>query len=333
VLPNFAAKIRALDDERLEAFVKDWLTRRTRDYVETERWAGTGDKGRDVVGYLTSRRHEGDWDNFQCKQLVSRLSEQSAFIELGKIFMHAAAGAYSLPSSYTFVAPKGVVRNVQEFIAHPERFRQAFLSRWDEICAPNLVENQIVLLTPEIRLAIQNFAFERVFSLDAVRLAEDPFVKPALVHWFEDDPGAAPRGIAPAELQDEEAPYIEQLIHLYGQRTGAVFGDYDAVMADPTWGTHLRDQRTRYFEAAAFDRHYRDSTPPDYLATFKDDLYHGVADTYLDQHQDGLARALKVLTQAAQVSPSGVLGLYAKVPVKQGTCHHFANEGRLPWTR
>jgi hypothetical protein len=85
VVPNFAAHIRTLDDERLEAFVKDWISRRTRDHVETERWSGSGDRGRDVVGYATQFRHEGDWDNFQCKQLSARLSEQSAFVELGKI--------------------------------------------------------------------------------------------------------------------------------------------------------------------------------------------------------------------------------------------------------
>lgn len=331
MIPNFAARIRALDDERLEAFVSDWTRRRTRDYVETQRWSGPGDMGRDVVGYATPYRHEGDWDNFQCKQLSARLSEKDAFVELGKIFMHAAAGHYSLPQSYTFVAPKGVVRNVQNYVAHPNRFRQAFLDKWDAIIAPALVENETVPLTAEIRDAVGLFTFERIYWLDAVGLADDPYARPALVHWFDHDPGAAPPGVTPETPQDEEAPYIEQLIGLYGERLGITFPDYDAALADPNWGPHLRDQRTRYFEAAAFDRYYRDSTPPDYLVTFKDDLYHGVADTYRDQHADGLARALKVLTQASQVSPAGVLGRYAKVPVKQGTCHQFANEGRLPW--
>lgn len=64
---------------------------------------------------------------------------------------------------------------------------------------------------------------------------------------------------------------------------------------------------------------------------FKEELYHGIADVYSDTHRDGLDRVIKVLTQAANVSPSGVLGRHARVPVKQGTCHHFANEGRLPW--
>jgi hypothetical protein len=69
------------------------------------------------------------------------------------------------------------------------------------------------------------------------------------------------------------------------------------------------------------------------LVTFKDDLYHGVADIYSDTHKDGLERVTKVLSQAASVLPSGVLGRHARVPVKQGVCHHFANEGRLPWKR
>ncbi|MGL9620222.1 hypothetical protein QRQ56_19575 [Bradyrhizobium sp. U531] len=333
MIPNFAAHIRALNDERLEAFVKDWVSRRTRDYVETQRWSGPGDMGRDVVGYATPYRHEGDWDNFQCKQLSARLSENDAFVELGKIFMHAAAGDYSLPRSYTFVAPKGVVRKVQNYVANPNRFRQAFLDKWEEIIAPQLVENQVIALTPEIRDVIGRFTFERVYWLDAVGLADDPYAKAALVHWFDHDPGAAPPGVTPEAPQEEEAPYIEQLIHVYGQRLNVSFDGYDAALADPEWGQHLRDQRTRYFDAASFDRHYRDSTPPDYLVTFKRDLYDGVADTYRDQHHDGLARVLRVLAQASQVSPAGVLGRHATVAVKQGTCHQFANEGRLPWRR
>jgi hypothetical protein len=331
--PNYAAQIMALPDERLEAFVSDWLAHRTKDYCAKERWSGPGDMGRDVVGYLTSQRHEGGWDNFQCKQLLTRLSEKSAFVELGKIVMHAANGAYILPRAYYFVAPRGVVRNVQAFIAHPERFRQAFLDRWDADIAPLLVENRTILLTDAIRKAIGSFNFQQVYSLDAVRLVEDPYVKPVLVHWFNDDPGPSPVGVAPDAVQAEEAAYIGQLVELYGERAGQVFAGPDGVLQHPDWGTHLRNQRTRYFEAAEFERYYRDSTPPDYLAAFKDEVYHGVADIYADVHRDGLDRVTKVLAQAASVQPSGVLGRHARVPVKQGTCHHFANEGKLPWKR
>ena len=105
---NHAVLIRTLPADRLENFVNDWVAQRCKDYRGHELWRGTGDMGRDVTGYLTEKRMEGPWHNFQCKQLSKRLSESSAFIELGKIFMHSAAGAFSLPSSYTFVAPLGV---------------------------------------------------------------------------------------------------------------------------------------------------------------------------------------------------------------------------------
>ena len=139
---NHAILIRALPPDRLEDFVNDWLAQRCKDYHSHELWRGTGDMGRDVTGYVTDKRMEGPWDNFQCKQLSKSLSESSAFIELGKIFMHSSVGEYSLPRSYIFVAPRGVARAVQQFIAHPERFRTAFLERWDSDISGKLVEKQ-----------------------------------------------------------------------------------------------------------------------------------------------------------------------------------------------
>ncbi|MEI8703295.1 hypothetical protein LRP31_34285 (plasmid) [Mesorhizobium mediterraneum] len=329
--PNYAVQLTALPDERLEAFVNDWLANRTKDYNSHERWSGTGDMGRDVVAYVTDQRHEGPWDNFQCKQLGARLSEKAAFVELGKIFMHAAKGEYTLPRSYTFVAPRGVVRNVQAFIAHPERFRQAFLDRWATGIAGELVENASVPLSEEIRSAINAFDFTQVYSLDAVRLVDDSHAKTVLVKWFNDDPGPSPLGVAPDQLQDHESAYISQLVDIYGECAGSKFENPAAVLQDARWGTHLRDQRTRYFDAAEFDRYYRDSTPPDYLSTFKDEVYHGVSDVYTESNGGGLERVTRVLSQAATIQASGVLGRHARVQVKQGTCHHFANEGRLPW--
>lgn len=148
---NHAAQICALSSSDLEDFVDDWLAQRCKDYHGHELWRGTGDMGRDVTGYVTDRRMEGPWDNFQCKQLSVKLSEVSAFIELGKIFKHSADGAFSLPRAYIYVAPLGVVRNVRHFVAHPEQFRQAFLDRWDAVIAGDLVENNVVKLDPRHR--------------------------------------------------------------------------------------------------------------------------------------------------------------------------------------
>lgn len=330
---NHAILIRALPADRLEDFVNDWLAQRCKDYHSHELWRGAGDMGRDVTGYLMDKRMEGPWDNFQCKQLNKPLSENSTFVELGKIFMHSASGAFSLPRSYFFVAPRGVVRSVQQFIAHPERFRTAILDRWEIDIAARLVENQIVQLTPAIEAKIKAFDFTQIHWLDAVRLVDDPACKPALVKWFGEDPGPSPRGVVPAEIHSSESSYIGQLLDLYAAKSLGSYPNAAAALASPEFGTHMRDQRTRFFDSVAFDRFYRDSTPEDYLITFKDEVYHGVVEIHADDHVNGLARLSQVMRQAAILQTSGILGKHAGPQVKQGTCHQFANEGRLPWHR
>ena len=330
---SHAAQICALSASDLEEFVADWLAQRCKDYHAHELWRGTGDMGRDATGYVTHRRMEGAWDNFQCKQLSSKLSELSAFVELGKIFMHSAEGAFSLPRSYTYVAPLGVVRRVQHFVAHPEQFRQAFLDRWDSDVAGRLVENQVVKLTPAIEAKIRALDFKEVNWLDAVRLVNDPACKPCLVAWFGADPGPGPRGVVPNEIQASESAYIGQLLRVYDEKAPGTYPDAAAALACPEFGPHLRIQRTRFFDSIAFDRFYRDSTPDEHLPNFKDEIYHGVVDVHADAHANRYTRLGHVMQQAAVLQPSGVLGKHASPQVKQGTCHQFANEGLLPWDR
>lgn len=330
---NYSIQIRTLPADRLEDFVNDWLAQRYKDYHSHELWRGTGDMGRDVTGYVTNKRMEGPWDNFQCKQLSKPLSEASAFVELGKIFMHSAAGEYSLPRSYIFVAPCGVARAVQQFVAHPERFKKAILDRWNTDIATRLVDKQAILLTPEIESMIRMFDFTQIHWIDAARLADDPACKPALVKWFGEDPGPSPRGVVPDEIEASESAYISQLLKLYEEKGPGTYPDAATALASSEFGTHLRDQRTRFFDSVAFDRFYRDSTPEDYLSTFKDEVYHGIVEVHNDDYENGLAKLRQVMQQAAILQPSGILGKHAGPQVKQGTCHQFANEGRLPWHR
>lgn len=330
MLQNYAVQIKALPADRLEDFVNDWLHFRVRDYISHELWRGAGDMGRDVTGYATTRRMEGLWDNFQCKQLSKNLTEASAMVELGKIFMHVANGAFILPRAYTFVAPRGVGRSIQALIAHPEAFRQAFLDRWDNEIAQKLVENDVVPLRPEISAAIKAFDFEQIHWLDAAGLAADKYCKAALVKWFGDDPGRAPRGEVPVDVQGDESIYVGQLVRLYNAKGPGAYADAVAVMGSEH-GEHLRHQRTRFFDAIAYERFYRDSTPEEYLLTFQDEIFFGIVDVYGEAHADGLTRVGQVMKQAAVLRPSGVLGRHAGPQVQQGACHQFANEGRLKW--
>ncbi len=77
--------------------------------------------------------------------------------------MHVAAGEFTLPTKYVFVAPRGTVRALSDLVGHPEKFRRTVVERWDAVCRDHLVNGQVTLLTPEIRAAIDAFDFTGVF--------------------------------------------------------------------------------------------------------------------------------------------------------------------------
>ena len=90
-------------------------------YFRATTFSGPGDHGRDVVGFLTPALHDGPWHNYQCKQYGKALPTETALNELGKILYFASEGEFSVPASYSFVAPRGVNRNLAKllFRAYP----------------------------------------------------------------------------------------------------------------------------------------------------------------------------------------------------------------------
>ncbi len=322
---KYLRHIMAMGDDELELFVDSWMTRKRQAYVDTEVWAGTGDKGRDVACYVSKRRLEGPWHLFQCKQLRTPLTLPNALKELGKVFYHAAAGDYTLPEEYVFVAPRNVSRPMKELVAAPERLRQAMLDKWEEHCAN--------AITPAIQTLINGYDFSKVSVRDALRMLKDPDAVATMVQFFGHDPGDWEVGEIPAEEQAEECTYLRQLVGAYADRSGASFSGVADVVAHGEYRDHLADQRVRFFHAAFFKRHYRDNTPEQMMTDFQEEIYHGVIETYREDAPDALTRIDNVMKQANAVYPGGVLGRHGRVQVRQGICHHFANENRFVWKR
>lgn len=251
--------------------------------------------------------------------------------ELGKLFYHHVQGAYrTLPTAYVFVAPRGVVGPLRDLIRNPSTLGPYLIANWDDHCANQITATKTVSLTSEIRSAIEAFDFACVSYLTAPLIVQDPAAQPALSKVLNLIPDEAPRGFAPDSIQVEEIPYIDQLRQVYGETAGCAFSTADDVLAHPDHGEHLRRQRTRFFEAAAFSRFHRDNTMLGALETFQDDVYHGVIEVYGETHLSRLHRLDAVMKHAGQTQIS-LLGRLTRVPVRQGMCHHLAKEGRLKW--
>lgn len=324
--------ILSLTDDELENFVREW-TGHKREYTEIERFTGPGDRGRDVVGFLTNQRHEGPWHNYQCKQYGRTLQTVVGVREVGKVLYFSHCGEFTAPTAYFFVAPRGVNRNLKRLIANPSQFRSELLEKWTDYCADEITEGKHIELDPGLRATIEAWDFSQIHSISVDVMLDDPASKPVLHSWFGADPGPPPAGQVPGELEAREMPYIRQLLDAYGEREKCSYKDYVAVKDHASHGEHLRMQRERFFDADAFSRFYRDNTMSEEIDLLRHDMLHGVVDTHRADHADSLTRVDAVMMQAANVHPSGGLAKYARVPVKQGICHHFANEGRLKWRK
>jgi len=189
------------------------------------------------------------------------------------------------------------------------------------------VQNQVIKLTPAIETKIKAFDFTNVDWLDATRLAKHPACKPALVKWFDEDPGPWARGTVPDAIQLSESSYIGQLLKVYSQKGPASYPDAAAALACPDVGPNLRQQRTRFFDSIAFERFYRDSTPKEYLKNFRDEIYLGVVDIHEGTHLNQYVRLGQVMTQAAVLQASGVLGKHASPPSNRAHATNWPTKG------
>jgi len=329
---SLAIRLQEIDDTELEEFVERWLDRKGEKYHDVVRIGAANDKGRDVSSRSSDRKHEGPWELYQCKRktLNSKLGTPEAMAELGKLFYHHVDGAYAtLPVEYVFVSPRGIVGPLQDLIFNPSRLGPYPISRWDKDCADYITSHRVPL-SPEIQAGIEAFDFARVSYMAAPQIVKDPDAAPALSKLFRLIPEEAPPGEAPPDIQPEELVYIDQLRQIYEEVTGKVFATADEVLADADQGEHLRLQRTRFFEAATFTRFHRDNTAPGAVETFRDDVYHGVIEVYSGSYPSRFERVQAVMKHAG-VLQVALLGRASRVPVRQGMCHHLANEGHLKW--
>lgn len=321
-----------LDDEQLEKFCRDWVEKKS-GYVEVRRFAGPGDKGRDVVGFKSDQRHDGAWDNYQCKQYLRGVSRPQGLLAVGKVLYWATQGEFKPPDNFYFVAPKGVARKLESLIDKPSEFRDALLSEWDTVCASSITTKASVPLDASLKQVIEEFPFKNVKALSLDDIMADAAVKPLLIEKWGADPGKYPPATVPTHISAAEMRYIGELVHAYSERAKADFPDHEAIFKHGEHGPDLRRQRERFFEADAFQKFYRDNTSADVISTFRSDVQLGVIDRWNAPAPDTLARVERVMELAGTITPAGPLAKYAHIPVKQGMCHHFVNEGELSWKK
>jgi hypothetical protein len=321
-----------MDADDLERFCRDWVEKKS-GYHEVRRFAGSGDKGRDVVGFLTDKRHDGAWDNYQCKQYLRGITLPQALLAIGKVLYWASQGEFTPPNNFYFVAPKALANRLESIIDRPSELKNALINQWDSVCATSITKRVVTPIDDKLKAVINAFDFKNVRAITLDNMMSDPAVKPLLIEKWGADPGKYPAATVPTFVQDTEMRYIDELVEAYGERAKTSFTDHHDVLKHTDHGPDLRRQRERFFEADAFQKFYRDNTSASIISGFRKDLHFGVIERWKAPVTDTLARVETVMDHAGTVVPAGPLAKYAHIPVKQGMCHHFVNDGELSWKK
>lgn len=340
---NETRHLLALNDDELEELIKKWIARVIGNesvYVGFDRPTASADEGRDSVGFLTERRYDGAWDNYQCKHLKKPLGSAEFFVELGKMFFYSDRGDYVLPRRYIFVAPNSGVRDVLKLIDRPSRIGPALIDAWGKYCEPGISTSKAPL-TPSIQDAIECYAFENVVLWKSTDIVEQRQMRGLLVEELAIDPGPAPQvdfSEIPIVPELDEAEYLEQLRKVFSAHRGKPFADHEEIMADENYGTKVTRARRQFLERKAFRRHFRDNLDNDLIDQVDVDVLDSVQDTYDSYEKSSqFDRLLGVMSKAADAEISGPLGKHRRVTprVKQGSCHHHATSASKPlrWDR
>jgi hypothetical protein len=156
-----AKLIELLEPGQWEEFTEEWAYS-LKQYKEVERWSGSGDMGRDIIGFSSDKKFDGPWDNYQCKRYALKLAPANIWVELGKMIYYTYRKEFTPPQNYYFAASKGVGLSLQTLLAAPDKLKQGLIDNWDSHCAKKITETEVIQLDGELLAHLNAFDF-RIF--------------------------------------------------------------------------------------------------------------------------------------------------------------------------
>lgn len=164
-------RIRIFSPEEWEDFVHEWADSLRLKYSNVERCGGAGDMGRDVIAF---HKDAPDlWDNYQCKHYRDPLKPTDVWIEFGKLVYYTNKEEYSWPSSYFFVAPRGVGTKLSKLLKDPEKLRSGLKAEWDKNCRDKITKGCSVVLDSSLAQYVDTLDFSIFRAKQPLHMIEE----------------------------------------------------------------------------------------------------------------------------------------------------------------
>lgn len=327
--------VEILSHEDWEAFTEEYASSVT-EYHQAMRFTGPGDMGRDIVGFVTDKFFDGPWDNYQCKRYGDKLTPSDVWVELGKIIYYTHVGEFGPPRHYYFAASKDIGLKLKKLLTKPDKLKAELIANWDEHCKNGIMETIPIPLEGELKKYLDGFDFTIFKAKTVVEMINGHFKTVFYARRFGTAgiPERPKPDAPPSAINVRESRYVKQLLQAYAEKLKTPLNDVQDLWQWPEMEVHFNRAREVFYHAESLRNFARDSVYEGAFDAVRDEIYHGVVDTYEMDYADGLTRIRATATQAASITPTcNVLCVRVQTQDKQGICHHLANDDRFIWVK
>lgn len=329
-------RVQLFSADEWEEFAEEWASSFESSYHCVKRFAGAGDKGLDVVGFIASNQFSDGWDNYQCKFYDKPLTPSNVWVEFAKIIYFTKCGEYTAPRKYYFVAPKQIGTKLGKLLANAPKLKEELKVNWEKHCEDGITSTAKIKLEGDLLAHFESFDFTIFDSVSLVRMIEQHVSTPFHAVRFGGGLGNRPKPVIPPEdTVSMDHRYIRQLLSVYAQSIGddQQSPDLSLLDKDDSIRNNFRRQRERFYHAESLRNFSRDTVPSGVFEALQDDIFDGVVDMCESQHACGMDRLNATMSQAANVTvDASALTSVTRTRDKQGMCHQLVNESRLNWS-
>lgn len=331
-------RLMLLSSEEWETFTEEWLDTKKDQYLETERIGGAGDKGRDVIAYVTDKRLTNYvWDCYQCKHYDHVIAPNEVYKELGKILYYTYINDYPIPRAYYFVAPMGCGTSLSKLLQSPKEMMNSIINNWDKHCKDKITDKESIELEGDFLSYVEKFnysIFDKVTPKDIV----DQHKKHPN-HLITFGGGLPPRPVLnisniPQSIQQHESVYISQILLAYGSDCSQEFDSFNELPIDSLYRDHFNKTRINFHYAEQLRTFSRDTLPVGVFESFQDQVLDGVDNLLYKTYASGFDKVNSVESHASIISISGSpLWDSSQIKDRKGICHQLVNDGRITWIK
>ncbi len=324
--------IKLMSSDEWEKFTEEWLDLKKDKYIKTERIAGAGDMGRDVIAYITDPKKNPlkyEWDCYQCKHYDHPLRPSDIWVEFGKIIYYTFKSIYPVPNKYYFVAPQGIGTSLTKLLQDVSKLKEEVKKNWDKHCKEKITKKKNILLKTDLLAYFESFDFSIFDSIAPKVIIKEYREHPNYLVRFGGQLPPRPTVDIPDKI--ESLRFIEQLIKSYNTNSSnEILSVKDISLKSHK--IHFENARKSFYKAEELRILNRDNLPDGIFENLKEDIYDGVLSKSLEEFDDGYKKVIAVESEAIKLPiESNPLKDVCQTIDKKGLCHHLVNDERLTW--